>query len=451
MTMTKEIQDNDFLYDVLNRHYFESYRTDSHSAALEVYLYGLCKSNCEYCYLKQHQEELYPAKLNDIPTILHNFELLIDWYIENKFICMIDFFSGEWLTTSLFEPIMQIMYDKFSKTKYRPKRILGADNMQFLWDEKRTKLIEYWFDKFFTDLDIDISLSASIDGAICDYGRVQGTDEFYDRLWNFCKKYQLRAHPMVSAHNVKDWIPNYLWWVNNAPPSIWRGLMMLEVRNEEWHEQEINDLIKFCDFLVDFQFKNIFNENKLDFLKHILNMKDEEKYPFTSTGYRNIALGSNGFTDGQDIIQCSFHNECAIRLGDLAIVPCHRLSYKDLIIGKFNVENNKITGIKAINPVLAVLKGRLKQSNLPHCATCDFVGICAGFCLGNSYEISKNFLIPAKEVCQMYKAKNSFLIYKYEQMGLWKLLPQLEEEYNPTQLAYLKSLKDKVLSNLIKQ
>ena len=225
---------------------------------------------------------------------------------------------------------------------------------------------------------------------------------------------------------------------------------MLEVRNEYWHENEIADLIKFCDFLSDYMFKNVFKENKKDFLKYILNIKDKENYPFSEVGYNTLAIAGTGFIEGKDYFNCSIHNEISIRLGDLSIVPCHRLSYNDLLLGKFKIENNKITGLEAINPVMAVIKTRMKQSNLPHCANCDFIGVCTGFCLGNSYEISKNFLIPAKEVCQLYKAKISFLIYKYEKMGLWKVLPEIQNECNLPHLDYLKALRKKILSNLEK-
>jgi len=39
-----------------------------------------------------------------------------------------------------------------------------------------------------------------------------------------------------------------------------------------------------------------------------------------------------------------------VRLGDLAICPCHRQAYDEYLYGHFVVENNRITGIKANNP-----------------------------------------------------------------------------------------------------
>ena len=61
---------------------------------------------------------------------------------------------------------------------------------------------------------------------------------------------------------------------------------------------------------------------------------------------------------------------------------------------------------------------------MPHCEKCPLVGVCPGFCLGNSYENYKNPLVPLKQVCDMYKAKINFLLIKYEQIGLFKLLEE---------------------------
>jgi len=38
-----------------------------------------------------------------------------------------------------------------------------------------------------------------------------------------------------------------------------------------------------------------------------------------------------------------------VRLGDLAICPCHRTSYDKYLLGKFEVKDNQIIGIKANN------------------------------------------------------------------------------------------------------
>lgn len=448
--MTKYEQDKQLIKDVLERHYFQKWREDIESA-IEIYVYGLCKSNCKYCYLKKHQEEIYPTELNDISTIIHNFELVIDWYIKNKFICMIDFFSAEWLTTPLFEPMMQIMYDKFKNTKFRPFRIIAADNMQFLWDEEKTKQIRNWFDKFKEELNIEFTLSASVDGYYCDQDRVLGNDVFYKRLWDFMEDYDLRAHPMVSSYNIHNWIDNYIWWQNNAPYKIARPLTMLEVRDSTWDKKSIQELITFTDFLVDYQFEHFFNKNKLDFLKYVLGFNLRKEYPYSDPGYNSIGILSTDYVTGQDHMACSFNHQCGIRLGDLTIAPCHRLWYKEFLIAQLqtNKENNQIIDIAPLNITLGIVKARIKTSCLPHCESCPFVGICIGFCMGQAYEHHKNFLIPTKEVCDLYKAKLTFLIYKYQQMGLWELLPQIQN-YNLEQIKYLQTLIPKILQNFEK-
>ena len=48
-------------------------------------------------------------------------------------------------------------------------------------------------------------------------------------------------------------------------------------------------------------------------------------------------------------ISCNLVHHLTVRLGDLAIIPCHRLSYDKLIYGKYKVSDNKIVGIEALN------------------------------------------------------------------------------------------------------
>ena len=69
----------------------------------------------------------------------------------------------------------------------------------------------------------------------------------------------------------------------------------------------------------------------------------------------------------------------------------------------------------------------LKHDCFPHCESCKYIGCCIGFCLGNSYENYKNPFIPVKEVCKLYKSKIKFLIYTYDQMGLFDYLDEIQD------------------------
>ena len=55
-------------------------------------------------------------------------------------------------------------------------------------------------------------------------------------------------------------------------------------------------------------------------------------------------LSRNAFYPG-----CTINRALIVRMGDLAIVPCHRTSYDQFLLGYFNVENEKIVGVTAKN------------------------------------------------------------------------------------------------------
>ena len=57
-------------------------------------------------------------------------------------------------------------------------------------------------------------------------------------------------------------------------------------------------------------------------------------------------LSRNAFYPG-----CTINRALIVRMGDLAIVPCHRTSYDQFLLGHFNVENDvKITDNVPVKP-----------------------------------------------------------------------------------------------------
>ena len=81
-------QESDILFEsFLNRYYFDEFRgeTESNNRMIELFIRGVCPSNCKYCYLIKHSEELYPYNIQKKETLLHNLDLFCKWYIKNKF------------------------------------------------------------------------------------------------------------------------------------------------------------------------------------------------------------------------------------------------------------------------------------------------------------------------------------------------------------------------------
>jgi len=64
-------QDNRLANDMLERNYY-SYFRKGHKK-IEIFLNGVCKANCKYCYLKKHQEDLFPIESYNLELILNNF------------------------------------------------------------------------------------------------------------------------------------------------------------------------------------------------------------------------------------------------------------------------------------------------------------------------------------------------------------------------------------------
>lgn len=426
MTENYKDQDNKLAKLMLERIYYKSFQKGEKE--IELFLTGQCSAHCEYCYLNKHSKELYPLEYHNIELILKNLDTTLKWYKNNKFKATFSIFSAEWLNQNdLRDQVFNIFYDNFKTEQYyKPQSIVIPTNMQFIHDDNMILKIQEWIDKF-NNIGIQIKVSGSIDGKYCDDFRTPVDDTFYEKCFKFLEKNDFHCHPMVSSHNCENWIQNYEWWRTVAPEKIGKGLMMLEVRDQSWDDTNIESLLKFLNYQIDYQFNNDFNQDKKEFLKYIFRKKN--KYLNLFPSYCNLALHSTfDLFDNTDTTHCSVnHTNLVIRLGDMAILPCHRQGYKELILGHYIIENNEIIDFEIKNIELFIAYNHLKKSCYPHCECCKFIGLCPGFCLGNSYEEYKNPFIPVKEVCKMYKSKYRFLIWKYYNLGLFENLEDLKE------------------------
>lgn len=448
MINTFDIENKELANNFLNDYYYNQFRRGKKS--IEIFLLGRCKANCQYCYLKQHPE-LYPHEINDYTIIIQNLEKLIDWYIKNKFYCKIDIFSGEWLTTPLADKVFDLFEEKFSKInpKYRPKEILIPDNGHFLENPDYLNKVENYIERM-KKLQIPLYLSLSVDGYYCDYARKEHKDEFYDTLYEFCSKHNYGIHPMISSDNVQYWIENYKWWRDKCP-KITRDFMMLEVRDNSWTSESLNQLIQFCNFLIEEKFAEC-NYDKYELLKYIFdlyersNQKEQRKYIQNTP----IRLTSRGFHNNLDRISCAMQNNLCIRIGDLSIGPCHRLFYPEQVFGKYILnENGEILEFEPKNVSSLIVYKNIKISCLPYCENCLFNNYCLGHCFGASYETYGNPFVPNKEVCDLFKSKITFILYKLYMMDILDEdgLKFIEKHYNPLEFKQFKDLYSSIILN----
>ena len=105
-----------------------------------------------------------------------------------------------------------------------------------------------------------------------------------------------------------------------------------------------------------------------------------------------------------------------VRLGDLALCPCHRTSYDKYLFGKYIVENDEIVGVKANNVQLASAIYITNALIKPKCNECPIAMMCLKGCLGCQYENTNDIFYPVESVCNLLKVTLLFLHLKFQKM-----------------------------------
>lgn len=418
-----EKENCDLINNFFERFFFSDFReyttNDRSRKSIELFLTTECNLGCHYCYLKKNDNDLYPSQFKSHDLILKNTEIILDWIKENKFKVDLHVFSGEFFSLGdLPFKILDLILKKFPK-EYTESKIFSVvipTNMSFVGSKELTKKVSKYIKKMH-DENIRLVLSASIDGKYLENINrksknkdLKRNDVYYDNLFKFAKEHKIGFHPMVSANGIENWVDNYKWFLEKFKEiDEKRYLMMLEVRDDNWDSESINHLIKLLDFIVDHEFENRYNFDKREFAKRI--------FIKNISNYDNIAL--KYYRENADTIKCSIQSTLFIRVGDLEIVPCHRLSYNHLNYAKFKVESDRIVGIEPKNISAAITTYSLLGSNLPSCESCSIKNWCAKGCLGSQYEKNGEMFIPVESVCQMKKEKLKFLFRKYYDLGIF--------------------------------
>lgn len=379
---------------------------------IELYMDQTCNLDCAYCYLAKYGDQLYPPQLRNPKAIVRNAGLLIDWLVENGFAPNIDIFSGEPTIHPEFYEIVRMINEKYKNADKRPPAIVVPTNYSFLMSEHLTKKVE----DLIRESEIPIFLSASVDGKYMEQNRPFKThpeldprgDKFYQKLFEFNKKYGFGFHPMIYADYIDKWKLNFLWFQENFKDyriPFW-SIYLLEVRNPEWRPWQLREFGKFLKFLVYYTYYDILEGSKRKFVNFIYNLR----------GYNILNIFS---TVGRGL-GCSIQSMLYVRLGDLSIVPCHRTSYDQFILAKFVVENGKITGIKALNPELFITIFTLDSKNFPYCETCPIKHVCSHGCLGAQYEFTGDLFTPFPTLCQLELTKVTSIVQAMKEVGVYK-------------------------------
>ena len=440
--MTFEQENDELLTYILENRFFKVWRDKEselwNASNLELFITSTCNLKCEYCYLNRFEDKLYPKDSRKPEDILNNLKILFDWFIKEKFYFRnIDLFSGEIWHTDFGFQVFDIIVEALERG-VGIGSIMIPTNCSFLIEDKTMHKMQHYINLFAT-FGTRLIISCSVEGKILEGDTRSFKDEmqndtrddyFYDKLFAFCKRNEYVFHPMVAAANVDKWIDNLKWYQEQLQEIDYYDLsklMMLEVRNDDWDEYSIKHLLKYYEYEIEKHLKLVGNDIKR-LADDLIGRGDTSNHD----GYSNYSI-----TLADTQAPCTIPTTLTVRVGDLAIPPCHRLAYDKFLYGRFKVENNQIVGITANNPQMAV---RILASNnkLTHhkCDACKYKDICIGGCFGSQYENSDDPFMPAETVCDMFKAKYNYLIDKYTELGVfdyWKKIPEYDPYYRIAQ------------------
>lgn len=418
-------EQDELLKVVLNERFFYPWQDDGegetslrNDANLEIYITNACNQKCEYCYLTKY-EGLYPSDQRSPAHLLKNLQILYDFILEHNYhIPKVEFFSGEIWHTQFGLDVLDLT-EKYIEKGMRVDWFLIASNCSFIFDKVQTQRIQHYINRF-RELGSDLCFSASVDGKVIEQmerpsnnGAIR-TDEYYEDLFAFCKHNGYGFHPMVASQSVKYWIENHKWWEEQFKK--WDmdifNLMMLEVRNADWTDESIKAYCDFMDYLIDKYLNDRCHGDKILFANCLAHIRNQQ----------GIELGGYvpwAFPETDTFAGCTVATDLTVRVGDLAICPCHRTAYNKYLYGKFVVENDKIVDIEANNPQMAI---KILMTNFETCINgcdkCEFNQYCLKGCYGSQLETMGDPFIPIPNVCKFFKAKNGHLLQKYKEMGI---------------------------------
>ena len=400
------------------------------SSQLELFITADCNLRCGYCYLTRCGEELYPTVLRDEEVILGNIRLILQHIREEGLsLPSLELFSGEIWHTEFGLKVLQVVAEEIALgTSVR--HVIIPSNCSFILDTEQTEKIQNAIN-IFRELGSALVFSCSVDGLIVeDIARPMKDSEivrgqsFYDALFAFAKVNNYYFHPMVAASSIEQWRENFDWYAMmcaryDIPFPV--GVMMLEVRNDDWTEEKLEHLKLFYSHVINYYINEVHDGSVKRFVGDVFGVEVDGKPIVRSglvRGYVNISVGESYSFPSCSIAQCF-----TVRCGDLSIVPCHRASYDHFIGGRFVVDDGKITGTEARNvQVISKTWFANVRSGFFGCDSCKFATVCLKACIAEQYEENGELFVCNPSVCNLLRTKVLHLIDQYDKRGIWDML-----------------------------
>ena len=403
-------------------------------AITELIIRPECNQKCEYCYIAQHGNELYPKeKRINTTQILKNIDMFLAWLYEHKiFVTQFDLFAGDLFADNLYYKILDVFYDNFTKRfsyiKYENLIsnfgdiyiLLPTNGFFFQYEDHQKKILEYM--NKMEKIHIHPLFSWSTDGLYAANSRENITlkngitQEYYDKIFPFIIKVKSTVHPMISAENIDTAIENLNWWMemNEHYGILEKYPYYLEVRNGNWTDEKIEKFVEFVKYIWDIKFKlNDYSIEKM--ATHLFNDIPTADCFHHHNFYDLGTLTYQDFTN-EDELNCQMAVQFRLNITDLSLPICHRLTYPQFVGGRFIVQNNQIIDLNALPGFSSYLQIKMLSPKFyPKCSLCIYRHVCSQGCLGAQYEYNGELLIPIDNVCKMKQSKINTLLQLYNE------------------------------------
>lgn len=411
------------LNSFLNIHCFKNWKIlpsrrseNEYVNSLEMMVSPVCNTSCTYCYMKNYSDFLYPCSYNK-DLLINNCKKVMTWLKkENFYPSSIEIFSGEFFNLPFWKEYLQIIYNCLEQMPEGKKvPVIIPTNGTFFYSEEKTLEIQNYFDHIY-DRGFITNLSLSVDGYYLDNitrpfkDKKKYTSDFYDRMFKFGARNSLSFHPMVGPKGISNWIKNFDWYVENiqkyykiSKKDALKRLYLLEVRNPDWKTSELIDFELFLNHIVDVLFEGC-------------SSSEEKFYLLKKNNLNMLAI----LTLSQECggLKCSFQHCLSLRMGDLALVQCHRTSYNELLGGHLKISDEGKLDIEAHNVNSYILSNSFDYKYMPRCENCSISSFCNGPCLGCNYEVNKDLYTVVPTVCDLEYIKIKTLIERMDKENL---------------------------------
>lgn len=370
---------------------------------VEIIISPQCNLGCKYCYIHKNRNTIFNPCLFDEEKTIKNLEKLLNYFRDHNLTPVLEIFSGELLAQDIGWRVLDtiLAFERKLTPNLRIPEICIPTNFTFLCDDILTERIENLFIEF-KKLDIELSLSASFDGKYMEENRpfirqldipinVIRDDAYYDKVFKFIDKHNCGIHPMIYSEGIDRWIQNFDWFQEQMEKHgiKWDAMYLLQVRNPNWTDDNLAELIKFIKHIYYFAW---------------------EKCEHDKTKFKNFLLHRRGFNILSQMVgvnnrgtTCAIQRTLHIRLSDFAVLPCHRLGNEDLIIGHFYEEGKELK-FNAKNIELMIGLQGYDRSCAAGCEQCLIRSLCIGGCLGAQEEENCNMFSSIPSVCKMLHA-----------------------------------------------